>query len=437
MAQTESEQIARLSWWREHQTLSTHESSLREVESAIDVVYRRAGKSGPAIVWCQGPAHAFILNAALPEIKRRSSLWQSANLNPDRVPHGVITELDRRRLIHSVLEPHMKLGGRPWRLGQIEAIGSMIIDSITDENQCRRRTLPVQNFGSPRIDRGLFGPPERDDDRFDIHQSAILTAATSILAEPGRGELSTAVAIENARLARSRELLNQGWRQYCDLRLPEELRVIAFSNWISLYYAFTTALTANLPLAHSIAVTQDVFDAWISLAQNTFGAIFGNEICFVIRKPIEIHYNDRFELHSEQSPCIRFADGFRAFGVNGFSIPEKQFATLPKFNGQSILQVRNIELRRALIQWYGIDKFVLETGGKLLQEDECGELYRKDMPGWEEAITIVRVTNSTPEPDGSYKSYFLRVPPTVRTAREGVAWTFGLDENEYDPARET
>lgn len=39
--------------------------------------------------------------------------------------------------------------------------------------------------------------------------------------------------------------------------------------------------------------------------------------------------------------------------------------------------------------------------------------------------------DATLEPDGSSKFYFLRVPPTMRTAREAVAWTFGLSECEY------
>jgi hypothetical protein len=49
----------------------------------------------------------------------------------------------------------------------------------------------------------------------------------------------------------------------------------------------------------------------------------------------------------------------------------------------------------------------------------------------------VHVVNSTPEPDGTYNNYFLRVPPETKTAREGVAWTFGLTADEYDPLKET
>ena len=50
---------------------------------------------------------------------------------------------------------------------------------------------------------------------------------------------------------------------------------------------------------------------------------------------------------------------------------------------------------------------------------------------------MVEVRNSTPEPDGSCKTYFLRVPPATRTARAAVAWTFGLGAVEYRPAAQS
>ncbi|MGH9553254.1 MAG: DUF6745 domain-containing protein [Terriglobales bacterium] len=50
---------------------------------------------------------------------------------------------------------------------------------------------------------------------------------------------------------------------------------------------------------------------------------------------------------------------------------------------------------------------------------------------------MVRVINSTPEPDGSYKHYFLRVPPEITTAKSAVAWTFDIDADKYSPRRQT
>jgi hypothetical protein len=50
---------------------------------------------------------------------------------------------------------------------------------------------------------------------------------------------------------------------------------------------------------------------------------------------------------------------------------------------------------------------------------------------------VVKVRNSTPEPDGSVKNYFLRVPPSMKRAREAVAWTFAMKEEEYLPSVQT
>jgi hypothetical protein len=39
---------------------------------------------------------------------------------------------------------------------------------------------------------------------------------------------------------------------------------------------------------------------------------------------------------------------------------------------------------------------------------------------------LVEVVNATQEPDGWHRRYYLRVPPSIRTARAAVAWTFGI-----------
>ncbi len=46
-------------------------------------------------------------------------------------------------------------------------------------------------------------------------------------------------------------------------------------------------------------------------------------------------------------------------------------------------------------------------------------------------ILILRVTNTTPGPDGKHEEHYLRVPATCRSALEAVAWTFGMTGPEY------
>jgi hypothetical protein len=76
-----------------------------------------------------------------------------------------------------------------------------------------------------------------------------------------------------------------------------------------------------------------------------------------------------------------------------------------------------------LLERYGFDRYLVNGGGQPIHADESGTLYRCEWPR-EEPQLMVRVMNSTPEPDGSFKHYVLRVPPTIATAREAIAWTF-------------
>ena len=91
-----------------------------------------------------------------------------------------------------------------------------------------------------------------------------------------------------------------------------------------------------------------------------------------------------------------------------------------------ILSTENQEVRSVLVGTW--------DGKSLTKQDdnEFGTLYRT-----ENNSKFVRVKNSTAEPDGSFKTYWLRVPNHINTAKGAVAWTFGLDSNEYKPIIET
>jgi hypothetical protein len=74
------------------------------------------------------------------------------------------------------------------------------------------------------------------------------------------------------------------------------------------------------------------------------------------------------------------------------------------------------------------------VGNRLaVRSDATGSLYRA--VGTQLALLLVQ--NSTPEPDGSFKHYILRVPPWLTSPISAVAWTFGLTVQEYAPAHES
>jgi len=77
-------------------------------------------------------------------------------------------------------------------------------------------------------------------------------------------------------------------------------------------------------------------------------------------------------------------------------------------------------------------RYLKESGAVVLDASDYGTLYKADM-GEDEPIVMVEVTNSTPEPDGSFKHYTIRVDPTLERALDAVAWTFGMTGEEYAP----
>jgi hypothetical protein len=130
----------------------------------------------------------------------------------------------------------------------------------------------------------------------------------------------------------------------------------------------------------------------------------------------------------------------------GVQVPQYVIARPGEISVEKIDQERNAEVRRVMIERYamggnseivGTGAYIRDAGGKRLDHDEAfGTLWRREMPD-DEPIVMIEVVNSTAEPDGHFKRYFLRVPPTMRKAREAVAWTFNMTADEYAPMVET
>jgi hypothetical protein len=139
-------------------------------------------------------------------------------------------------------------------------------------------------------------------------------------------------------------------------------------------------------------------------------------------------------LHHSEGPAVIFQDETRLFYWHGTEVPEEVIVNPKSIKMRTIDEERNIEIKRVMIERYGIENFLF--GSKKIHEDKYGSLYQKDI-GESEPFVALKVTNSTPEPDGSYKTYFIRVPPEIRRAKQGVAWTFSMTEEEYDPSDET
>ncbi|MGW3726620.1 DUF6745 domain-containing protein [Streptomyces sp. NPDC000851] len=156
----------------------------------------------------------------------------------------------------------------------------------------------------------------------------------------------------------------------------------------------------------------------------------------ITERPVELHRDEAGRLHRGDGPALAFPDGFALHAWHGMPVPAAFLDGLATLTPRRIREEENAELRRVMLEHYGYDRYLEESGAEPLQRDEAGVLWRIELEG-DEPLVMVEVVNSTPEPDGTHRTYWLRVPPRTRTAREGVAWTFGLDEADYAPERET
>ena len=147
-------------------------------------------------------------------------------------------------------------------------------------------------------------------------------------------------------------------------------------------------------------------------------------------------HNDNYASVESDVENIYFWHGVM---VPAFVVVRPDWITLKHIDGET-----NSEVRRVMIDRYkngqeinGAAAYIRDVGGKRLDHDErFGTLWRQEVSN-DEPIVMLEVVNSTREKNGSFKKYWLRVPPTMTKAHEAVAWTFDKSAKDYAPQIET
>jgi hypothetical protein len=140
-------------------------------------------------------------------------------------------------------------------------------------------------------------------------------------------------------------------------------------------------------------------------------------------------------LHSEHGPAVE-SDVENLYFWHGVLVPAFVIVRPDWITPKHVFDEDNAEVRRVMLTRMGEERFIRESGAVPVHADGYGDLYRVDLQD-DEPLVMVRVLNSTDEADGSKKPYWLRVDPSLTTARAAVAWTFGLTAEQYAPAVET
>jgi hypothetical protein len=227
------------------------------------------------------------------------------------------------------------------------------------------------------------------------------------------------------------------FREVCDLDLGEDL---------------------NGRLEAYVAVTESAGYWWPN-----------KDFVMVSERPIRLQRDDQGRLHSTDGYALQYPDGWGLCVSHGVTVPTDIILNPESISAERINKEANAEVRRVMMDRFGWERYLRESNAKQVQRDACGILWRKEVPD-DEALVMVEVLNSTPEPDGQltrdeaaarfapdtpvchdgmmiplsqapknlrFKGYMLRVPESMHRARQAVAWTFNMAEEEYEPAMQS
>jgi hypothetical protein len=428
-----------------------------EAEAAIKALYKQFNQPAPLVFWCASPWQMWIMPGIMQMMLTHSRLW------------------DLREFV-------AKKSEEPW-----QAVWAAVNSQFTFKRYAHVRSFaarrqrdfspyledvykslaardPVNSFSplaaSPEIKfRGLLNACFDQDEsplirhRFEamFREGLNTTAGVQIAAElRGSPDYQIIAALTGVytddsvlgeeffseNTSTTSEISNKHeWIEAVLQRLdPDSNNNRWWGPWSSVWLPIEDFALQNLDcrapaLAAELAI-------WCRLARAATAYTFCREICFVCERPISIHFDDRARLHNENGPSFKFADGFQLFSWHGTTVPQQVIEAPEKLVPVRIQSEPNAEIRRIMIERYGPGRFIADAGGRIIDRDRHGTLYRCLMND-DEPLVMVKVVNRTAEADGTFKEYFLRVPPEITTARAAVAWTFALDPEQYQPDLET
>jgi hypothetical protein len=190
------------------------------------------------------------------------------------------------------------------------------------------------------------------------------------------------------------------------------------ANWLAFYMFFHDECGL-------MQETEKLRGLW-QLCRTAGWAIPHENICWVSERHNVLNRDEQGRLHCTTGPALAYPDGWSIYAWHGVRVPENIIMQPETITAADIAGEPNAEIRRVMLEMFGRERFVDLPECIKVHTDDWGSLYRNDAIRDinDDPYCFVKVLNSTPEPDGTYKDYILRVNPNIQTAYEAVASTF-------------
>lgn len=160
--------------------------------------------------------------------------------------------------------------------------------------------------------------------------------------------------------------------------------------------------------------------------------VMHEEFCIVSDFPERISKDEQNRPHCDDGPSHRWRDGWSLWYVHGVRVTEQIVMRPETLSVQQIDDEQNAEVRRVMIERFGQERYVRESGAKVVHEIAAdhkliglrtARLLVKPVRD-DEPIVMLDMLNSTPEPDGSTRRYMIRIDPNAyggKAARDCLA----------------
>ena len=171
-----------------------------------------------------------------------------------------------------------------------------------------------------------------------------------------------------------------------------------------------------------VAETEEVMPAW-EVFLSAGPMIEYDGLCLVSERASKIQTDEEGNLHCADGPAVLYSDGDAQYYWHGFDVDAWVILEPNKITPAIIKAEANAELRRILMERYGLWRYLADSGAEVVEEDYDGGT--RAVPGPNGHRVLLRDGNTTALLCGDPSTgrvYALDVPPAMTTCAEADAF---------------
>jgi hypothetical protein len=135
-----------------------------------------------------------------------------------------------------------------------------------------------------------------------------------------------------------------------------------------MWAAWTAFLSAGRHIFH-LPIDYKNWAPYERLAELTGFRYVHEKFCIVSELPGELHVDEDNQGHCETGPYVRWADGSAAYMIHGHRVPAWVVEFPERITVEKIDAESDAEVRRIMMDKYGISRYLTESGAKFLDSD--------------------------------------------------------------------